>query len=234
MLLLSLETSGGTGGLCISRDHEILFEKTWERERSQSEFLTLQIAQSISDLKLDCSDFDAFAVNQGPGSFTGIRIGLSIIKTLSYLTQKPVISCNSLEIAVQSLPTTLQRSRVVLTGFRNLLYTCDFEVFEGSWQALNEVHATTWDTLPHDEFYLYGSGLELFEGSTSSLRLAFSEISKNLGTPSVSGLQKLAFKKYKMNGTSDWNSLVPLYVRDSEAEEKLRSGQLKPFKGRPT
>ena len=73
-----------------------------EVERSHSKLIIQLIDQSLKDAKIKINEVDAFAVSMGPGSYTGLRIGVSTIKGLCYSLEKPLISINTLEILSKS------------------------------------------------------------------------------------------------------------------------------------
>ena len=97
MKLLAIDTSGVSLSVCITEDLLIRYECTLYSGRTHSEYLMPEINKALETCKLDISDIDAFAAVSGPGSFTGVRIGVATIKALAQATQKPCIGINALE-----------------------------------------------------------------------------------------------------------------------------------------
>src|SRR5690606_32941180 len=97
MLLLALDSSHSTGSLCLKRDSEVLEVTQWKQEKSHAELIASKIDKAFRTHNIKPQDIDAYCVNIGPGSFTGIRIAVNTIKTFAYVFKKPIYSFNSLE-----------------------------------------------------------------------------------------------------------------------------------------
>ncbi|MCB0384357.1 MAG: tRNA (adenosine(37)-N6)-threonylcarbamoyltransferase complex dimerization subunit type 1 TsaB, partial [Bdellovibrionales bacterium] len=99
---LLLETSSALGGLALVKYKmplgaaENLTFREWRRENSHSEVVTPYTRQALEKAQWKISDIDCFAVGVGPGSFTGIRVALNMIRTFAYSADKPVFCFNSL------------------------------------------------------------------------------------------------------------------------------------------
>src|SRR5437868_5671072 len=98
MKILSLETSTLMGSAALSIDGKVIIEKSSRRQKSHSEVLNGFVDEILKSASLKLSDMDCFAVGQGPGSFTGIRIAGNIGKTFAYVYQKPMVSIDSLTL----------------------------------------------------------------------------------------------------------------------------------------
>jgi len=97
MILLALESSHSEGSLCLQRDSEILEFYTWKQEKSHAELIATFLDKALKSQNLKLSYIYAYAVNVGPGSFTGIRIAINTIKTLGFVTHKSIYTFNTLE-----------------------------------------------------------------------------------------------------------------------------------------
>lgn len=95
--LLNIETSTEVCSVNISKNGKMVFEKENLKGLNHSELLTVYIEQLISENQIDFKALDAVAVNKGPGSYTGLRIGVSVAKGLCYALGIPLISVNSLD-----------------------------------------------------------------------------------------------------------------------------------------
>ena len=96
-LILALETSGDTCGLTLMRGERLISEHTFRHEMRLSERLIAFTDNLLSDAGMEISDVDAFAVGIGPGSFTGVRIGVMTAKTWAQTLQKPLFGVDALE-----------------------------------------------------------------------------------------------------------------------------------------
>ncbi len=103
MLVLAIDTSSASGSLAVLRDEQLLgvIGTTGEENYSSRMFRQLDILQG--ELKLELSSFDLYAVTAGPGSFTGLRVGLAAVKGWAEVYGKPIAAVSALEaVAVQS------------------------------------------------------------------------------------------------------------------------------------
>ena len=96
-LILNIETSTEVCSVTISRDGEKLFQKESTEGLNHSEYLTVFIEEIFQENNLKMNDLDAVAVSKGPGSYTGLRIGVSVAKGLCYALDIPLIASSTLE-----------------------------------------------------------------------------------------------------------------------------------------
>jgi len=123
MLILSLDCAGSGCGVCLWKDGQILAQTEESMDRGQDRRLIPLVNDTMQNAKLDFADLDRIAVTRGPGSFTGLRIGLAAARGIGFAAGKPVIGIDRFEIyrrAVQS-PDLL----VVINSRRQELY-CRF------------------------------------------------------------------------------------------------------------
>jgi len=96
--ILNIETSTEVCSVTISKNGELLFIKETSEGLSHSKLLTVFIEELLAENDFILNQLDAIAVSKGPGSYTGLRIGVSVAKGLCYGLDIPLISVNSLEI----------------------------------------------------------------------------------------------------------------------------------------
>lgn len=107
MLILSLDTSSPSGSVAVLRDHALIGVISRRGEEDYSSRMFRHLDFLLSELSLKLEQFDLFAVSAGPGSFTGLRVGLTAAKGWAEVYKKPVIGVSALEaVAVQSHATT--------------------------------------------------------------------------------------------------------------------------------
>ena len=96
--ILNIETSTEVCSVSISKNGELLCMKETVEGMSHSQLLTVFIEELLAENNLELNQLDAVAVSKGPGSYTGLRIGVSVAKGLCYGLDIPLLSVNSLEI----------------------------------------------------------------------------------------------------------------------------------------
>lgn len=97
-LILSLETSEKVCSIALSDNYNLIGTLDIIEEKSHASMLTVLIERLLSDKDIDIKKLDAVAVSKGPGSYTGLRIGMSVAKGICYALNIPLISINSLQI----------------------------------------------------------------------------------------------------------------------------------------
>ena len=95
-LILNLDTSTRICSVALARDGELIGWKESNEDRSHASLLSLFIKQILEESSIDISDLEAVAVSKGPGSYTGLRIGVSTAKGLAYAAGIPLISVDTL------------------------------------------------------------------------------------------------------------------------------------------
>lgn len=213
--LLAVDTSTATGSLALAEFkkgsfQKILGEASWNKKAMHSEVASIELEALLARTGIQLTQIDGFAVNIGPGSFTGLRVGLNLVRALAYALTKPVARFSALEIIANSQITEGERILVATKAVQNFLYAGVFEKREGKIKTLVEPYSTTLD-----EALGHAHNFKTFiEGH-------------NAPSPSYTARQLV-----QMCGNTQffsWNELKPLYIRGSEAEEKLKKGLLKPL-----
>ena len=97
-LILNIETSTEVCSVSLAKNGNTLFKKESTEGLNHSRILTVFIEELFDENKIELKSIDAVAVSKGPGSYTGLRIGVSVAKGLCYGLDIPLISVNSLEI----------------------------------------------------------------------------------------------------------------------------------------
>ena len=103
MLLLAVDTAAPTGSLAVMRDAALVGEISTASDEPYSSRLFRQLDFILRELQIETKDFDVFAVAAGPGSFTGLRVGLTAVKAWAEVFSKPIVAVSGLEaVAAQA------------------------------------------------------------------------------------------------------------------------------------
>jgi tRNA threonylcarbamoyl adenosine modification protein YeaZ len=219
MILLSVDTSGTQGSLALAHVEDGLLKKSsqvfWTKKAMHSEVATVELQNLLTTTKTELHDLTHLTVNVGPGSFTGIRVGISLVKTLAYSLALPVCSFNTLELLAFKNAKPGDKIFVATKAVQNFYYAASFLRTATGVQNLIPPE-------PHEFEHLADLSQDctkvLIEGSTLKFAAA---------TEALDLVQLMAGSGFSLT-FSDWKVVEPLYLRASEAEEKLKKGLLKP------
>ncbi|NWF97584.1 MAG: tRNA (adenosine(37)-N6)-threonylcarbamoyltransferase complex dimerization subunit type 1 TsaB [Nitrospirae bacterium] len=228
MKILAIETSTMLGGAAIMDDSiGLIAEIRLNVKSTHSERLMTEIDNLIRQSLLEISEIDAFAISIGPGSFTGLRIGLSTIKGLSFATGKPVVSISTLEAFAWNFPFCKYPVCLLLDARKKEVYTAVFKWTDRDLIKISPEKVIGVKQLLEDNIFSNSNILFAGEGSL----IYKEEITKKMGSnaifappekmvPLPSNVAFLGLKKALKNEFSELISLVPFYIRKSEAEIK--------------
>ena len=123
MLVLALDSATNVASCAVVKEDNILVEFTLNTSKTHSERLMPLLSQALDYADLTLEEIDGFSVSIGPGSFTGLRIGLATIKALAFFTQKPLVGISTLDGLAANLSHTSGLICPILKARRNELYS---------------------------------------------------------------------------------------------------------------
>lgn len=222
MITLGIETSGQQGSVALLRDGELLGERDLCREgRRHARTLVPEIRALLDEAELMPSNVSTLAVSIGPGSFTGLRVGVVCAKTWAWATGASVVAVDTfLAIAHQADPPTKQLN-VISDAQRGELFVGTFERRDaGIWQRCGEIKIVpldAWiDGLDPEQIVTGPAVLKLQERLPDRCRLETS----GRFLPTASSIAELGERAAKAGAVDDAWTLEPHYLRRSAAEEK--------------
>lgn len=230
MWTLAAETSTPTGSLALLKNSDVHDYVDWPSERSHSEKITTESEALLKKNNLEFAQIDRYAVSTGPGSFTGIRVALNFVRTLSYTFDKPVLSVDSLYLlAAPALAKKADDGREVLafqSAFRNLIYCARYKKNNEKVAQVLEPSALTVDetkALIQSKTLVLGRAFEAFKPVLDPDFLHFCEIDSSFSDdPHAKNFADVLSLGDTNSQILRWIDTKPLYIRASEAEEKLR------------
>jgi tRNA threonylcarbamoyladenosine biosynthesis protein TsaB len=229
MKILAIETSTMLGGIAIMDDLSgLIAEVRLNVKSTHSERLMTEIAHVLKQAELKVSDIDVFAIAIGPGSFTGLRIGLSTVKGFSYATGKPIVSVPTLEALAWNFPFCRHPVCTMLDARKKEVYSALFKWEDGGFiRLIDEVSIKVNRVL--EDIKLSSDKKVVFTGEGAILyRDKIIEVMGNKAifaspekiVPSPANVASIGIKKAIKGEFSEPVSLVPFYIRRSEAELK--------------
>jgi tRNA threonylcarbamoyladenosine biosynthesis protein TsaB len=206
MRLLAIETSSPKATVALFEDAKCLQTYSLDQPFSQAEVLNSEIDKILNTQGIDLKALDAFAVGVGPGSFTGIRVGINIVKSFSYVLDKPIYPLGSLDNLLFQSGVTNQIAAV--NAFNNKVY-----IGQGLGKA-----AEVWSIEQAKQFLDTRSDIQVI-GDGRSLIAENSGKSEFDDFPSAVRMGNYVFKNKSTLKPLDWKSISPIYLRSLKAED---------------
>lgn len=226
MKILGLDTSTMTASCAVIDENEVLGEYSIDQDRGHAENLVPMIEEIMKNINLDIEDIDLYVVALGPGSFTGLRIGVATMKAFAHLFNKPIIGINTMEGLAYNLPF---EDTVVpmIDARRNRVYTGIYSQKSGELVEEMPVDAVDIDELieilkDKENLTVNGNGSILYREKLEKElgdKIKFAKIGQN--SPRAVSIAELGLKKFKAGIVDDVFTLAPDYLRKSQAERQL-------------
>lgn len=233
MLILALETSTLTASVALLeaplredasfRGEKILAEYTLNLPGTHSERLMPAIDRLLQEASLSTCEIQGIALALGPGSFTGLRIGVSTVKGLAYALQVPVAGVPTLDALAQNVRFASSLICPVLDARKKEVYAA---LFRGNGEGELKKISEDWVLSPEklcsrmaEKTIFLGNGVEVY-GETFKKILGPQALfaPPELSLPRAVHVARLSLPKFKSSRTLDVFSFTPVYVRRSEAE----------------
>ena len=215
-LILSLETSTAVCSAALARDGRLLAERVSYEGKSHATLLTVFVEQILTETGISALDLDAVAVSQGPGSYTGLRIGVSTAKGICYASGAKLIAIDTLKsmaIAAHKADATADLYCSMIDARRMEVYTALYD------SALNRVSDTQALIIDADSFAdklktntiaFYGDGADKCRGVITSPSARFID-----GIcPLAANMTDLAEQAFATADFKDVAYFDPFYLKD--------------------
>lgn len=221
-LILNIETSTEICSVCISDGLQILAKKEISDEKSHASKLTVFIQEFFEQLKIKASDLSAVAVSQGPGSYTGLRIGVSTAKGIAYASGIPLIALDSFKALALKVKTEFEKKNQniadayfcpMIDARRMEVYTA---TYDNEMNMIEEISAKIIDTnsfqniLKSKKMFFFGNGAEKCSEIIKSENAIFL---KNISL-SAENLVPLANQLYETKNFVDVAYFEPFYLKN--------------------
>lgn len=227
MKVLGLDTSTLMTTCGVIDEERLLGEYSLSQDMSHSEKLVPMVKQVLTSLDLKVKDIDLFGVSIGPGSFTGLRIGIATVKAFAHLANKPIVGVSTLEALAYNLPYN-DIIVPMIDARRERVYTGIYTWENDTIKTLMEPDVVEVRELLNILNKDYGSVIVNGDGSilykelirnTLQDKVKFATIGQNMCK--ASSICELALLKYKNNITDDFYTLAPDYLRETQAQREL-------------
>lgn len=212
--ILNIETATTNCSVSLSKQGEtVVLKEDYNSNYSHAERLHVYIDEVLKSSNISKANLDAIAISKGPGSYTGLRIGVSTAKGLCFALDKPLI-------AVSTLKTLAYQVKIDEGVIIPMLDARRMEVYSAIYDAnYNQVRETQAQILEENAFsnyldegkvYFIGSGVEKAKGLLKHTNAVFIEGK----LPSANEMSKHSFEKYKKSDIEDVAYFEPYYLKD--------------------
>lgn len=213
--LLNIDTATETAGVCLSSDHEVLAVLTSTDQKNHAAFIQPAIASVVKQVGIQLTDIDAVAVTGGPGSYTGLRVGMATAKGICFSLEKPLIVINTLEVMALA---AIEKANKEIQLFCPLIDARRMEVFTAIYDhSLQNRLLPQAMVLEQQSFAAFldsaivqfsGSGMEKLSKISGHPNARFTDVKHHAGH-----LAQLAFKSFTSKHFADLAYSEPIYIK---------------------
>ncbi len=229
MTILAIDSSAKAASVCIANEEKIIGEFFINTSLTHSQTLMPMTEQLLKNTELTIDDVDAIAVNAGPGSFTGVRIGVAAAKGLAFPKNLPCVSVSTLESMAYNLLGTDCVVCAVMDARCSQVYNAMFRIKGETVERLTDDRALSLSDLllnfkqTDERILIVGDGAEItydfLKNEASNAVLA----PKNRRTQTASSVALAAFQKLFEGKTQTAAELMPIYLRLPQAQRELNA-----------
>lgn len=229
MTILAIDSSAKAASVCIANEEKIIGEFFINTSLTHSQTLMPMTEQLLKNTEMIIDEVDAIAVNAGPGSFTGVRIGVAAAKGLAFPKNLPCVSVSTLESMAYNLLGTDCVVCAVMDARCSQVYNAMFRIKGETVERLTDDRALSLSDLllefkqTDERILIVGDGAEItydfLKNEASNAVLA----PKNRRTQTASSVALAAFQKLFEGKTQTAAELMPIYLRLPQAQRELNA-----------
>ena len=231
MNLLCIDTSGPSAGVAILKDGHLAYECELTHGRTHSQCIMPMVDQGLSGVGLTPGDVDLFAAVVGPGSFTGVRIGVSTVKALAHATGKPCIGVDALEALAAGIQDFQGIVCPILDARAQQVYGAAFRAGDPPVRLMDDTVEKLIEYLPRvramgQRALFVGDGSPVFE---AAIREYLGE-QASFAPAHLCGLRAgsaVVLAQRRAGEAVDFLHLMPLYLRAPQAERERAAREAK-------
>lgn len=224
MKLLSIDTSSEICSVALLENNNLIKELSINDALTHSQKLMPLIKQLLDETNTSINDIDLFACDKGPGSFTGIRIGISTVKAFADAMNKPIIGISSLKALSYNIKDDGYICSLIDAKNNNVYYSL-FNHFNNTYTKIGDYLTDDISNLLNilknynNSIFFVGNGSIVYNDMIKSV-LGENAIIKNTSL-SATNVGIAAFDVYNSCSDNDYTNISPLYLKKSSAERLL-------------
>ncbi len=227
MKILAFDSTAKAASCAVIDDGKILGHYNIDNGLTQSELLLPMAEALLKTLGLDFSEMDAYAVSVGPGSFTGVRIGVSLVKGLAFGRDIPCIEVSTLEALAENIRGLDGLLVPCMDARRAQVYNALFMSSGEGIKRLTEDRAIALSALseelksyPDKKIYISGDGYEVARKALTAAGLKIEETPELLLGESAASVARIAYRKILAGEVISDSEISPMYLRLPQAERE--------------
>ncbi len=227
MKILAFDSTAKAASVAVCEDERLLGLYSIDNGLTQSELLLPMAENLLESLKLSFSDIELLAASVGPGSFTGVRIGVSLVKGIAFGRSIPCVSVSTLEALAENISTLQGIIVPVMDARRGQLYTAIFSSDGKSAERVTEDCAISTAELAErlkeydaEKIYLSGDGYEASKSALDGLGIKTENTPPLLITENAYSCARVALRKYRRGEYTSDLEYAPTYLRLPQAERE--------------
>ncbi|MBR6649986.1 MAG: tRNA (adenosine(37)-N6)-threonylcarbamoyltransferase complex dimerization subunit type 1 TsaB [Clostridia bacterium] len=222
MITLSLDTTTQIASAAITENGKLLCEYTLNSGNTHSVTLLPMVKHMLETVKLSCRDVDLYAVSVGPGSFTGVRIGVSCAKGLAFATNTPCVPVSSLEAMAENLKGLEGIICPVINARRSQVYTALFKGEKGNITRLTEDTTLIISELEeklkeHESVWFVGDAYDMVSYMTNNITPLNL---RNVNAAGVASVGERIYREAADKAVFTDAALQPVYLKKTQAERE--------------
>jgi tRNA threonylcarbamoyladenosine biosynthesis protein TsaB len=221
---LAIETSGRVGSVALTKDGQSIAETDFQHGLQHAARIIPAIDSLCREAGWKPGEIREIYVSAGPGSFTGLRIGITLAKTLSYATGAALVAVPSVRVLVENAPAGAQRVIAVLDAKRDQIFSAGFEREPDDWRETIPAHLGRLEEMLQRmarPVLLLGEGIpwhvKFLKDSDETVQIA----DKSIWRARASVVGRLGWQLARAGAFTPALKLEPIYIRRPEAEEKI-------------
>jgi tRNA threonylcarbamoyladenosine biosynthesis protein TsaB len=227
---LAIETSGRIGSIATVMDEQVIAEEQFPHGLAHAAQIVSIIDRLCRAQQWKPRDIEHLYVSAGPGSFTGLRIGITLAKTMALATGVKIVAVPSVRVLAENAPAEASNLIIVLDAKRDQIFTASFQRAAGNQQRAewSEREPAHLDDLPAmlartpRPVHLLGEGIPFHEKFISKGDAHVNLTPTDRWRARASAVARIGIELARQNQFADPLTLTPIYIRRPEAEEKYK------------
>lgn len=229
MKILAVDSSATAASVAVCQDDFIICESFINTKIKHSQTLMPMLGSMLECARISLDDIDLFAVSKGPGSFTGVRIGIAAVKGMAHAKDKPCVGVSTLRAMAENISQTKRIVCCVMDARCSQVYNALFTCCQGRLERLCDDRAVSIEQLAGElegkKVLLLGDGAQLCYDSFIKRGIDARLAKPHLMYQRASGVARAALSHYNKGNYCSALELVPEYLRLSQAERELKLKQ---------